>query len=126
MKFKASLAALALAVPAAASAQSLNAEAFHQHALALQKKGALALFSMGEVKKLMGEAQAAGKRAGETRRAAIAAGKPPRYCPPEASGKMGDKEFMARLSAIPVAERARIDMTEAMTRILAGKYPCKA
>jgi hypothetical protein len=38
---------------------------------------------------------------------------------------MSDKEFMASLSAIPAEERARIDMTEAMTRILASKYPCK-
>jgi hypothetical protein len=38
---------------------------------------------------------------------------------------MDDKEFMTRLSAIPAEERAKIDMTEAMTRILSVKYPCK-
>ena len=37
---------------------------------------------------------------------------------------MGSDEFMTRLAAIPHAERARIDMTEATIRILAGKYPC--
>jgi len=33
---------------------------------------------------------------------------------------------MERLAAIPAAERARIDMTEATIRILATKFPCKA
>jgi hypothetical protein len=37
---------------------------------------------------------------------------------------MDSREFLQRLGAIPAAERARIDMTEATTRILAGKYPC--
>ena len=32
---------------------------------------------------------------------------------------MGSDEFMKRLAAIPAAERARIDMTEATIRILA-------
>jgi hypothetical protein len=31
---------------------------------------------------------------------------------------------MKRLGAIPRAERQRIDMTEAMTRISAAKFPC--
>lgn len=37
---------------------------------------------------------------------------------------MGSDEFMKRLAMIPAAERARIDMTEANTRILATKFPC--
>ena len=119
-----SLVLLALAGPA--SAQSMNAEAFHQRATALQKKGLMALFSGGEIKTLTREGQAAGKQAAENRRAAINAGQKPRFCPPGKSVSMDDKEFMTRLSAIPATERAHIDMTEAMTRILAGKYPCKA
>ena len=34
---------------------------------------------------------------------------------------MDSNDFMRRLAAIPAAERARIDMTEATTRVLAGK-----
>lgn len=119
-------AALLLIVPAAASAQSMNAEQFHSRAAALQKKGAMALFSGGEIKTLTAEAKAAGKRSGELRKAALRAGQAPRFCPPQQPISMGDKEFMSRLSAIPAEERARIDMTEAMTRILAVKYPCKS
>jgi hypothetical protein len=123
------LAVLALAVlafPAAASAQNMNAEAFHKRATALQKKGALAIFSGGEIKKLMAEGKAAGARAREQRLAAIKAGQKPRYCPPDGPVSIKSDEFMTRLGAIPSADRARIDMTEATIRILAAKFPCPA
>ena len=106
---------LGLAVATPAMAQSMNAEVFHKRAQALKKKGALALFSRGEIKHLMKEVQAAAGASREQRLAAIKAGKPPRYCPTEAKGSMGSSELMAR-----------IDMTEAMTRILATKFPCKS
>jgi hypothetical protein len=114
----------ALSVPAAA--QSMNAEEFHRHATALQKKGAMAVFSMSRAKALAAEGRAAGQKAREARLAAVAAGKPPRYCPPEGPQRMDSSEFMFLLSSIPAQERARIDMTEAMTRILARKYPCRS
>jgi len=120
------LIALAVAAsPSAALAQTMNAETFHQRASKLEKKGALAIFSGGEIKALMAEAQAAGKKAREQRLAAIRAGNKTRYCPPEGPSKMDSDEFMKRLGGIPAAERAKIDMTEATIRILAGKFPCK-
>ena len=119
------LAPLLLLVPAAASAQSMNAEQFHRRATALQHKGMLAIFSSGEIKALTHEAQAAGARAAENRRAALKAGQAPRFCPPKGEVAIDDKEFMARLSAVPAADRSRIDMTEATTRILAAKFPCR-
>lgn len=125
MTLKLAAIAVLLTVPAAASAQSMNAEQFHQRAAALQKKGVIALFSRGEIKALTSEAQAAGKRSSELRKAALKAGQAPRFCPPDRPISMDDKEFMTRLSAIPAAERSKIDMTEAMTRILASKYPCR-
>ena len=105
-------------------AQTMNAEAFHRRATKLQNKGAVAIFSMGEIKKLAAEGGAAARKARETRLAAVAAGRKPRYCPPEAPQSMNSSEFMTRLSAIPAPDRARIDMTEATTRILAVKFPC--
>lgn len=119
-------AALLIFVSCGASAQTMNAQEFHRRATALQKKGALALFSRGEIKALMKEGQAAGQKAGDQRRADVAAGRKPRFCPPGPKGSMDSDEFMSRLGAIPAAERARIDMTEASNRILARKYPCKA
>ena len=108
-----------------ALAQSMNAEVFHQRAVALQKKGPLALLSRGEIKALMNEGKASGERARAARLAAVQAGKTPRYCPPTDVRGMSSDEFMKRLDAIPQAERRRIDMGEAMNRILALKYPCK-
>lgn len=113
-----------LTLPAATLAQTMNAENFHQRAQALKKKGALAIFSRGEIKALMKEGQAAANRAREQRRAAVKAGEKPRYCPPQPGGRMDSDEFMTRLAAIPKSERTRIDMTEATIRILAAKYPC--
>lgn len=114
-----------LAVAAApAMAQSMNAETFHRRAMKLQSKGPAALFSMGEIKKLAAEGKAASQRARDIRLAAIAAKKEPRYCPPDGPQSMKSSEFLSRLSAIPASERARIDMTEAMTRILERKFPC--
>ena len=116
---------LLLAVPVAASAQSMNAEVFHQKARALMAKGPLAMFS-GDLKLVMNEGKSAGAKAREQRLAAIKAGQNPRYCPPPGKTGMASNEFMQRLADIPPADRAKIDMTEATTRILARKYPCPA
>jgi len=125
MKLKLFAAGVAF-IPAAASAQSMNAQVFHQRATSLQKKGALAIFSRSEIKALMAEGQAAGKKAREQRLAAVAAGQKPRFCPPNQPVSIGSDEFMKRLAAIPQAERSRIDMTEATVRILTQKFPCRA
>jgi hypothetical protein len=115
-----------LMLSGAASAQSMNAQAFHNRATALQRKGMLALFSSGEIKALTAEGQAAGLNARKQRQADLSSGRAPRFCPPPGKIAMGDQEFMQRLGSIPAAERSRIDMTEAMNRILAVKFPCRA
>ena len=81
----------------------------------------------GEIRALAEEGQRAGLKAREQRLAAVKAGRRPRSCPPEGGNQtMGSDEFMKRLNAIPRAERERIDMTEALTRISAAKFPCPA
>ena len=109
-----------------AIAQTMNAEAFYRSATELQSKGPLAVFSMGKVRALTAEAQRAGQKALEARMAAKAAGRPPRYCPPEGPRNMSSSEFLTRLAAIPAAQRSKMDMTEATTLILATKFPCGA
>jgi hypothetical protein len=116
---------LLIAVPAAASAQSMNAETFYQKGLSLKKKGPLAIFS-GNLKPMMSEGQAAGKAASVERRAALKAGKKPRYCPPAEVKGMASTEFFDRLARLPQPVRRQIDMTEATNLLLAGKYPCPA
>jgi hypothetical protein len=107
-----------------AAAQSMNAESFYQRAVKLKGKGAMAIFSMGEVKMLMKEAQEAAKVARAKRLADTAAGRNPRYCPPE-QVEMSSDEFLGRLGRIPVEDRRHIDMTEASTRIMSARYPCR-
>ena len=118
------VAAAAILLPSMASAQSMNAEAFYKRSQALKAKGPLAMFSQGEIKILMTEAQNAGKAARAARLAAAASGQPPRACPPEKSS-MGADEFMQRLGAIPLADRRRINMTKAMIRITIARFPCR-
>lgn len=116
---------LLLVVPAAGSAQSMNAEAFYKRAAALERKGAMAIFS-SDLKFVMNEGKASAARARATRLAAVKAGQKPRYCPPEKTKGMGSDEYMRGFAAIPAAERAKIDTTEATTRILGRKFPCPA
>ncbi len=117
--------ALALvAVPSLASAQTMNAQTFYKRSSALMAKGPLALFSRGEIKTLMTEGENAAKASRARRLADLAAGKPKRSCPPAGPQSMSTTEFMQRLGAIPAAERAKIDMTEALTRINAARFPC--
>lgn len=115
----------ALLVPAAASAQSMNAESFLQRANKLKAKGPLALFSRGEIKVLMNEGQASGKAASARNKADKVGGRPTRFCPPTGPQSMNSDEYMTRLAAIPRTTRQRIDMTEATTRIMAAKFPCR-
>jgi len=117
-------AATAILLPAAASAQSMPAETFFQKAQALQRKGMMAMFS-SDVKKLMKEAKSAGETARAQRLAALKASKKPRYCPPPGAQRIGSDEFMQRLGALSRADRLRIDMTEAMIRIMESKFPCR-
>ncbi len=116
--------ATAVLIPGAASAQSMVAETFFQKAQALQRKGMMAMFS-SDVKKLMKEAKAAGETARAERLAALKAKLQPRYCPPPGAQRIGSDEFMQRLGALSRADRLRIDMTEAMIRIMASKFPCR-
>ena len=85
----------------------------------------MALFS-SDLKRVINEGKAAGGKRGRARLAAVKAGHKPRYCPPEGGNGIGSDEYMKGLAAIPAAERARIDMTEATTRILAAQIPLPA
>jgi hypothetical protein len=120
------LAAVLMSIPQMAAAQSMNAEQFYRRATALQKKGMLALFSGGEIKVLMAEGKASGAKARQQRLAAVSAGRRARYCPPGDVHGMDSNEFIKRLGDLPAADRTRIGMLEAMNRILAVKYPCRA
>ena len=110
---------------APALAQHMNADSFYQRAIALKKKGALAMFSVGEIKALLKEVKAAGLLVKQTRLAAEQGGHHGRYCPPVGAKRMDSKEYLSALGAIPLAERKTIDLVEATTRMMERKFPCK-
>lgn len=116
------LAALALLVLAAAPAER-STEAFYRDALALKAKGAMALFA-GNLRPLMAEGQAAGVAARDQRRAAVARGERPAYCPPQ-HGAINSEEMLTLLGRIPAEERARLPLSQGMARAFAAKWPCR-
>ena len=116
-------AALVLAATAVAATPERSTEAFYREAVALRDKGAMAIFS-SRLKPVMQEGQAAGVSARDQRRAAVARGERPSYCPP-AKGALDSDEMLGLLGRIPANERDRLPLSQGMARAFAMKWPCK-
>jgi hypothetical protein len=101
-----------------------TAQNFLDRANRLKAKGPLALFD-SDYGRLKAEATAVGKSIGDDRIAAERAGRPILYCSPTARAKLGSYEFIDGLAAIPARERARMNLKDAMIRVLQKKYPCR-
>lgn len=119
----------ALAATAAASApaaaQQMNAEEFYQRALKLKKKGPMALFQRKEINALLEEVKGAGAAVKDRRLADEKEKGRGAYCPPKDKRGMTSDEYLAGLGSIPQSDRKRMTMTEAVTRMLATKFPCR-
>ena len=126
MRFKsASCAVLALLCASPLSAAPrLNVATFLARAQALERKGPLAIFS-GDLKLLTNQVKADFAEIRQERLAAKAAGKPTGFCPPEKGVKLSDKDIMAAMQAVPVADRARTDTKSALRVLLVRRYPCR-
>ena len=114
-------AALALGLAAPAQAAMTLGE-FLTKANALQAKGAMALFSR-DLKPVMDEMKTAFatlRVEGERRKAA---GLPPRACPP-AGTKLGTKELLAMLNAVPPADRM-VSVKDGLLRAMTTRFPCR-
>jgi len=115
--------ALLLAAPVAVHA--MNVAEFLAKAEALEKKGAMALFSK-DMGLLKSEVQSAGKAIRAERLAATKAGRTPVACPPaDGKAKLDSKELMAHFRAIPPAERG-MSVKDGLSGLLAKKYPCRS
>jgi hypothetical protein len=123
LKFKLLAAALLAIVPIGA-AQAMDVATFLVKADALEKKGMLALMS-SDYKLLMREIQTQGAGLRAERLAAQKAGRKAAYCPP-AKQSLTAKEVVAAFRTIPVAQRARIQVKDALRALMARKYPCRA
>ncbi|MEA3008579.1 MAG: hypothetical protein QOJ91_271 [Sphingomonadales bacterium] len=122
MKTKLLAALLLASVPVAANA--MDVATFLAKADALQKKGMMALMS-SDYKLLKNEIVAQSQVLRSERMAAQRAGRKPAYCPPAKSG-LGSGEILAAFRTIPVAQRARIQVKDALRALLARKYPCRS
>lgn len=123
MKIKLLAAALLAIVPLGA-AQAMDVATFLVKADALEKKGMLALMS-SDYKLLMGELRTQGEALRAERLAASKAGRKPAYCPP-AKQSLNAKEVLTAFRTIPVAQRSRIQVKDALRALMARKYPCRA
>ena len=123
MKIKLLAAALLAMVPLGA-ANAMDVATFLAKADALEKKGMMALMS-SDYKLLRNEIMAQSRLLRAERLAAERAGHKPAYCPP-ARQELGSKELLAAFRTIPVAQRPRIQVRDALRAFLARKYPCRA
>jgi hypothetical protein len=115
-----SLATVALIVPAAA--QAMTVDQFLAKADALKARGMMAMLSpdVGVLKSEMAEAL----QAWQARKAARkAAGKPPLACAPEGT-TMSRDEMLGALAALPPAQRAG-SVRDGVARMFMAGYPCR-
>lgn len=77
-----------------------------------------------DARRLMGEVQGAFAVVFDERRAAVAAGRTPTFCPPEGERmSISADEVLNRLNRIP-ASRRHISVTQALREWMAERYPC--
>lgn len=112
-------AALTLMLPVAANAMSVAD--FLGKADALKAKGMRAMFS-SDIGLLKAEVQ----NAATAYRADVAAGKPPKSCPPpKGSAKMSSDELMANFRTIPAAQQKTTAVREAFYAMMTKRFPCR-
>jgi hypothetical protein len=116
------LAAALLAVVPLGAANAMDVATFLAKADALQKKGMMALMS-SDLKLLKKEVETHGAALRAERLAAVRAGKKPAYCPPPKQS-LTSNEVLAAFRSIPVPQRPRIQVKDALRALMARKYPC--
>ena len=116
-------AGLLLLVAPLASAAAMPVSTFLAKADRLESKGPLAIFS-GDMKLLQNQIKADSAALRAERVAAQAAGKRPAYCPSGAV-KLGVKDILGAMRAVPVPRRATTDTKDALRAYFARRFPCK-
>ena len=112
---------LAVAPVTALTAQSMPVSQFLSKADALQKKGALALFS-SDIGLLKREVQNSAKQLRAEQVAAQKAGRKPATCMP-AKASMTSTELLGHFRSIPPAQRG-MNVKAAFASFVNKKYPC--
>lgn len=117
------LAAALLAIVPLGAAQAMDVATFLVKADALQKKGMMALMS-SDYKLLRKEIETSAASLRAERQAAERAGRKPAYCPP-AKQSLTSNEILAAFRTFPAAQRARIQVKDALRALMARKHPCR-
>lgn len=120
---KYAVAALVTVAPLTAL-QAMPVSEFLTKANALEKRGAMAIFS-SDLKLLKKEITDAAGQLRAERAAAQRAGRKPAYCPPAAKGSLDSKEILAHFRAIPPARRG-MPVRDGLRSLFVRKYPCPA
>lgn len=121
-----SILALALAASpfAAAQAQTMPVSTFLAKADALQKKGAMALFSK-DIGVLKAEITNSGKALRAEQVAAEKAGRTPATCLPAKKAAINSNELLAHFRSIPPAQRS-MSVKAGFAGLMRKKFPCPA
>ncbi len=117
------IAALFLAALPLSAAQAMDVATFLTKAEAVEKKGMLAVFS-SDYKVLKAEIENASKALRAERHAAQKAGRKPAYCPTGKSG-VTVRDILAAMRAVPVAQRPRTQVKDALRTDFARRWPCR-
>lgn len=118
---KFALTLLLAAIPAAAQAQSMTVADFLARAEALERKGALALFS-SDLKLLKAQMQNSGKQLRAEQVAAQKAGRKPATCLP-AKASMESDELLRYFRSIPPQQRS-MTVKAGLAGFASRKFPC--
>ena len=105
--------------------QAMTVAVFLQKAEALEKKGALALFS-SDLGRLKAEMKQAGQALKAERLAAQRAGRQVGFCPPEGGARLNSNELLAHFSSIPPAQRQRMHVRDGLRSLMIRKFPCRS
>lgn len=123
MKVRMLLAGLAFAAVPLASAAAMPVETFLAKADALEKKGAMALFS-SDLKLLERQIKSDAADLRAANKAAVAGGRPKAYCTPAAGVKLTNRDILGAMRAVPPPQRAATSTRDALRSYFARRFPC--
>ena len=125
MKWKALMFAALAAAPVTAAMASMPVATFLAKSEALKSKGPMAFFSR-DYKVLMGQVKTDAAELRAENKAAEAAGRAKAYCTPASGVKLGARDIMAAMQAVPPAQRQAMTTKAALRAYFARRYPCRA
>ena len=104
--------------------QAMTVAVFLEKADALERRGAMAMFS-SDLRLLKSEVKGAGEALKAERERRRASGQRPLYCAPERV-QLNSRDLLAHFRSIPPAQRQRTEVRDALRQLMVRRYPCPA